>query len=203
MTIAQSSVHWKRLTQGWAIPGWLFLIWKLVGEISTLSFLRGSFGPAWKFITSPTGNLIVIIFGLAWLFAVVFWPRGEAEIESEPIPHSVPLEDQIFVHIPATTTCIIGDQASTNVSFFSARDIHLTYCKVTFAIQGAEFELDSSVPLEIPAFHATQASLKRSLTPDEQERIGEGRGRILHYTGLAVFSGNLQKDFWGMVIEFL
>jgi hypothetical protein len=130
-------------------------------------------------------------------------PEKATETKNQLPSYNIPPQDQIYIHIPQTTTCIIGDRASTNVSFFSARDIRLTYCKVTFAIQGEEFALDSSEPLEIPAFHATEASLKRSLTSDEKERVGEGRGRILHYSGIAVFSGNLQKNFWGMVMEFI
>jgi hypothetical protein len=35
--------------------------------------------PVWKFLISPTGNLLVTIAGFVWLAAVVFWPRKASE----------------------------------------------------------------------------------------------------------------------------
>lgn len=95
VNIAHSSVYWKRLTQRDAIPGWLLVFWKLMGELSTMSFLRGTLKPIWNFLTSPTGNLVVIVAGFAWLASVAFWPRkaavSPAPVEPDEYDYPVPV----------------------------------------------------------------------------------------------------------------
>ena len=209
MSVAQSSVHWKRLTQREAIPGWLLVFWKLMGELSTISFLHGTltsvWSSVWAFLTSPSGNLVVILAGFVWLGFVILWPRSNADNHQKvslPQRNTVPLEDQIYVHIASSSTSVIGDQASTSLVIFSAQNIDLTFCRVTITAESKGFTIESSRPLHIPAFCVTQHNLQRSLTPDEQQRFGEGRGRILMIEGFVYF-GKLEKRFGDMVVEFL
>lgn len=77
MSVAQSSVHWKRLLEPPALPGWLTLGWKLVNALSNIDYLQTHLSKVWQFCTSPTGNVILIFLGLGWLAAVVLWPREE------------------------------------------------------------------------------------------------------------------------------
>jgi len=139
---------------------------------------------------------------ISWISPKMFRKKTKPIAEASP-SLNVPLEDQIYIHIPAVATAVIGDQASTKVSFFSAQNLRLTYCKVKFARGEASFTLENAQPMNIEAFHAAEQNLQRSLTTDEQERIGQtGRGHILHYEGLAIF-GHIEKPFWGMVVEHL
>jgi len=79
MSVAQPSVHWKRLLEPPALPGWLTLGWKLVNALSNIDYLQTHLGKVWQFCTSPTGNVILILLGLLWLAAVVLWPRQKDE----------------------------------------------------------------------------------------------------------------------------
>jgi hypothetical protein len=136
----------------------------------------------------------------ALLVFLAFRQRKPKRPDGAP-PHNYPVEEQIYIHIPAVATAVIGDQASTRVSFFSAQSVRLTYCKVKFVRGEASFTLENAQPMNIEAFRAAEQNLQRSLTTDEQERIGQnGRGQILHYEGLAVF-GHVEKPFWGMIVE--
>ena len=82
-----SFAHWKRLLSTEAIPGWAILGWKLLGALSTFQYIKEILSPCWKFISSPAGNIVLILCGLAWLAAVVFRPRlNEALPAIDPIP---------------------------------------------------------------------------------------------------------------------
>jgi hypothetical protein len=80
MSVAQSPVHWKRLLEPPAVPGWLTLGWKLVNALSNIEYLQLHLGGVWRFCTTPLGNVLLILGGFLWLAVVVFWPR-----KSEPI----------------------------------------------------------------------------------------------------------------------
>lgn len=184
-----------------ALPGWLTLGWKLISALSSIDYLQKNLSGFYRFCTSPLGNILLILGGLAWLAFVVFRPTNRSAETSGSVSTTIPLEDQIYIHIPAVATAVIGDQASTRVSFFSAQKVRLTYCKVKFARGEASFTLENAQPMNIDAFRTAEQNLARSLTTDEQERIGQtGRGQILHYEGLAIF-GHIEKPFWGMVVE--
>jgi hypothetical protein len=150
MTIEQSSVHWKRLTQGRAFPGWLLVIWKFAGNLSTLSFVRGSFGPAWTFLTSPAGNLLVTLAGFAWLAAVLLWPRhsqvADVEIppaETIPIPSSpeITWADRMEQDDAAKINQRVVPISWEPEPHFSANDPYIDF-KVTF-VNGTVFHLMS------------------------------------------------------------
>lgn len=79
VTMSHLPVRVKRLFEGYALPGWLLLGWKLLNFVSNVVFATSRAGSVWRFLTSPLGNLLTILVGLAWLFAVALLPRREGK----------------------------------------------------------------------------------------------------------------------------
>jgi hypothetical protein len=74
--------HWKRLGRIIAFPAWFLIGWRLIEALHTLGYI----GDHVKWLTTPKGNLFVIFFGLAWLFAVGLWPsRSETKREHKDV----------------------------------------------------------------------------------------------------------------------
>lgn len=90
MSVAQPSVHWKRLFEPQAFPGWLTLGWKLVNALSNIDYLQQHLAGVWRFCQTPLGNILLIAVGLVWLAAVVFWPRKN-EVEPSVLLPSPPV----------------------------------------------------------------------------------------------------------------
>ncbi len=86
MNITHLSAHWKRLFHAEAIPGWAVLGWKLLGALSTFQYVKESLSPYWRFISSPAGNVVLILCGFAWLAAVVLWPRRSGSTTASAAP---------------------------------------------------------------------------------------------------------------------
>lgn len=86
MSVAQSSVHWKRLMEPRALPAWITLGWKLVNALSNIEYLHIHLGGVWRFFVTPLGNVLLIIAGFLWLGVVVFWHRNKEE-PRDPVDH--------------------------------------------------------------------------------------------------------------------
>jgi hypothetical protein len=98
MKTAQSSVHWKRLMEPPALPGWITLGWKLVGALSNIDYLKIHFGGVWQFFMTPLGNVLLILGGLAWLAAVVFLPRKSIEVIKDDATTKHSEKPKLLIH---------------------------------------------------------------------------------------------------------
>lgn len=112
MSVAQSSVHWKRLREPEAIPGWLILGWKLLNAISNVDYLKQHIAAVWQFCKTPVGNVLLIFGGLAWLAAVVLWPRQPREPENSEKHEPENTTSSAEVLVQAEAKARAGDIAS-------------------------------------------------------------------------------------------
>ena len=75
MNISHLRSRAERLFRGIAVPGWVLVVWTVIEKIDTANFIKESFGPLLAFAKSPTGTLLLMFCGFAWLVLVIVWPR--------------------------------------------------------------------------------------------------------------------------------
>jgi hypothetical protein len=76
------SQKFKRLGKGWAIPGWLLIIWGVLDHIGNIQTLQSIV----KWLSSLPLNTVILIAGFLWLGILVFepWKKGA------PLPVKLP-----------------------------------------------------------------------------------------------------------------
>ena len=80
------SEHAKRLFSLQALPGWALAIWKVIETVDTVSFVVSTVNSVWSFLTSPTGDLVVLIIGFSLLILAVLRPRWYLTRRPHPVP---------------------------------------------------------------------------------------------------------------------
>ena len=93
MNVPHRLAHWKRLGQLIALPFWFaigLVAWTMIETVHTLNFIAEHL----RWLTTPSGNLFVLVFAIIWFFIVLFWngkPQSEQRGGSElPKPNATP-----------------------------------------------------------------------------------------------------------------
>jgi len=67
----------KRLYSLQAIPSWIIILWKIAEVGDTMSAVIGWLSPAWQFLSSPFGTILLLIIGFGVLIWLVVKPEGK------------------------------------------------------------------------------------------------------------------------------
>lgn len=200
MTISHLPVGAKRLFQGWAFPGWLLLGWKLLNFASNLAFVASGAAPVWRFLNSPLGNLLTIVIGLAWLFAVVLWPRRGDESRSvadvpRPRLEKALRQQGIYIGPSGIPAQLATDTVTVRLEIFSCSDIELRYIRATLsAAEIGEFMLESAEPHQIKRLASPfSKTLEKTLSADEAARCRQAGLAMLR--GTAKFEDSIESNF--------
>jgi hypothetical protein len=65
----------KNLFQSRSIPGWILVVWSILGNISTAQDVAEWLAAMQRFLTSPIVYWLALVLGLAWLGVSVFRPN--------------------------------------------------------------------------------------------------------------------------------
>ena len=65
----------KRLYSPAAIPSWIIILWKITEALDTMSSIVDWISPVWKFLSSPTGTIVLLAIGFGILIYLVVKPE--------------------------------------------------------------------------------------------------------------------------------
>ena len=93
----------RRLKSILAVPGFIFGVllplFKWLGYISDIDFVLSAGGnprivAVWNWLTTPTGNLVLMLTGLSWLALLVWWPSKSSDTSSPATPAAIASQEQ-------------------------------------------------------------------------------------------------------------
>ncbi len=68
----------RRLYPSGSVPGWALVIlgaWNLLANLNTAIEAPKVISELWEFITTPSGNAIILVVGLVWIFVTTTKPK--------------------------------------------------------------------------------------------------------------------------------
>jgi len=114
--IAVVHPNWIRLLQIGSVPGWISVIifvYRVIGHATNIDFILNAVWNSrlialWNFLQTPDGNIVLVIVGVGWLVALIFWPNrsGTATACARPLaidPPEIPTDP-----IPPTAVPVVG-----------------------------------------------------------------------------------------------
>lgn len=184
-TITQA-LHWKRLTQPVAIPAWLIIGGELFHIVHIFDFIAEHL----HWLTTPLGNLFVIVFGLVWLFAVAFWPRkSTSQISDKVASQTEDARRTWFFPAGMTVSLNRGAQTQTVLIYLhvlSTQPTELIYIRVDLTDStGLRIVCEHSEPLVVNKFETTAKMIEQKISAQELEKFH--KGMLINLDGYAKF----------------
>ena len=90
----------KRLYSPRAIPSWIIILWKIAETGDTMSSIIDWLSPAWQFLSSPVGTIVLLLIGFGILIYVVVKPeKKQTKMATELLPQGIKYLGILLVRI--------------------------------------------------------------------------------------------------------
>jgi hypothetical protein len=164
--------HWKRLTQPIAIPAWLIIGGELFHIVHIFDFIAEHL----SWLTTPMGNLFVIVFALTWLFAIALWPTTLAS--GTRAPQTDDIKQVWFFPAGLSVSLRRGAETQTVLIYLhilSTKPTELIYIRLDLTdTTGLRIVCEHAEPMVVNRFETTAKMIEQKITAQELSKFQKG-----------------------------